>query len=86
LDTAIVLVAARSLSATRAALAAAGSSLVSLADAERHTLTIARTLGQHAAPSTVGAGVAAWLDAVSASIEGIDATDFPVQLGGAVGT
>lgn len=86
LDTALVLVARQTLGATRERLLAAGESLVALAVAERHTLSIARTLGQHAAQSTAGVTVASWLDGVTAAIDALDADSFPVQLGGAVGT
>lgn len=86
LDSALVLVAKRVLDAVRARLIAAGESLARLADAERATVSMARTLGQHAEASTVGAQVATWLDAVTSAIEVVHAVAFPVQLGGAVGT
>lgn len=86
LDTALVLVARRALDRARERLVAAGHSLVGLATAETQTLSIARTLGQHAAQSTVGIAVAGWLDSVTAAIEAVDTVAFPVQLGGAVGT
>ncbi|GGF05213.1 lyase family protein [Mycetocola zhadangensis] len=86
LDTALMLVARRVLSKAREHLLGAGDSLVALANAEKDTLSIARTLGQHAAQSTVGATVAGWLDGVTAAIDAIDADRFAVQLGGAVGT
>ncbi len=86
LDSGLVLVAKRVLDAVRGRLLAGGASLDALADAERSTVSIARTLGQHAEATTVGAHVATWLDGVTSAIEAVDAAPFPVQLGGAVGT
>ena len=86
LDSGLVLVAKRVLDAVRGRLLAAGARLAALADAERSTVSIARTLGQHAEATTVGAHVATWLDGVTSAIEAVDAAPFPVQLGGAVGT
>jgi 3-carboxy-cis,cis-muconate cycloisomerase len=86
LDTALVLMARRALILARDRLDVAGRALVALAEAEQSTLTIARTLGQHAAQSTVGVAAAGWLDGVTSAIEALDTTTFPVQLGGAVGT
>jgi len=86
LDSALVLVARAGLAETRGHLVSTGEALVVLAEGERHTVSIARTLGQHAAPSTVGVTIAGWLDGVSSALEAIDDTVFPVQLGGAVGT
>jgi 3-carboxy-cis,cis-muconate cycloisomerase len=84
-DTALVLVARRALDRVRADLVSCGAGLSALADAERGTVAMARTLTQHATPFTVGARVAGWLDGVSSSIEAIDALVTPVQLGGPVG-
>ena len=86
LDSALVLVARTALAEARGHLATAGAALVALAGQERDTRSIARTLGQHAEPSTIGVTVAGWLDGVSSAIEAVDGTLFPVQLGGAVGT
>ena len=86
LDTALVLMAHRALMLARDRLVLAGQALAALAETEWNTLAIARTLGQHAAQSTVGVAVASWLDGVSSAIAALDATGFPVQLGGAVGT
>ena len=86
LDSGLVLVAKRVVDTVRGRLLAAGASLDGLALAERSTVSIGRTLGQHAEATTVGAHVATWLDAVTSAIEVVDAASFPVQLGGAVGT
>lgn len=86
LDTALVLVARSALAETREHLVSTGEALAALAEGQRDALSIARTLGQHAAPSTVGVMLAGWLDGVSSALGAIDGTVFPVQLGGAVGT
>ena len=86
LDTALVLVAERAFAATRSSLLTAGGALARLAERERGTLSAGRTLSQHAAPTTIGAIVASWLDGVSSAIDGLAGTSLPVQLAGAVGT
>ena len=86
LDTALVLMAGRALTRARDRLVAAGQALVALAESEQTTLAIARTLGQHAAQSTVGVAVAGWLDGVTSALDALAALELPVQLGGAVGT
>ncbi len=62
------------------------SSLIALAAAHRATPMVARTLTQHAAPTTFGAKVAAWLDGVADAAERLAALQTPVQIGGAAGT
>ena len=85
-DTALMLVAQRTLVAARSALAEAGRGLATLAEAERRSPRIARSLARHAEASTLGVLAAGWLDGVSSAIAAIDAAEFPVQFGGAVGT
>ena len=85
-DSALMLVSRDILSGARIQLAGAGSALGALAQRERTTPYLARTLSQEAEPSTLGAAMATWLDAVSSSLAAIDLVEFPVQLGGAVGT
>lgn len=62
------------------------STLSALAATHRATPMVARTLGQHAAPTTFGAKAAGWLNGVVDAYEGLDALETPVQIGGAVGT
>jgi 3-carboxy-cis,cis-muconate cycloisomerase len=62
------------------------STLSALAAAHRATPMVARTLAQHAAPTTFGAKAAGWLDGVVDAVERLDALVTPVQIGGAVGT
>ena len=85
-DTALVLVSQRALAAARASLDRTGRSLSSLADAERRSFRIGRSLARHGEASTLGVLAAGWLDGVASAIEAIDRTAFPVQFGGAVGT
>lgn len=85
-DSALVLVSRESLSRTRDALAVAAAELAARAIRSRATPLLARTLTQQAEPTTLGASLASWLDAVVSALEVIDRLDYPVQLGGAVGT
>lgn len=62
------------------------AALTDLATLHRTTPMVARTLGQHAAPTTFGAKVAVWLNGVVDAFEGLSAVVFPVQIGGAAGT
>jgi 3-carboxy-cis,cis-muconate cycloisomerase len=60
--------------------------LAALAGLHRDTPMVARTLTQHAIPTTFGFRVAAWLTAVLDADEVLDDLDFPDQIGGAAGT
>ncbi|WP_406508004.1 3-carboxy-cis,cis-muconate cycloisomerase [Streptomyces sp. NBC_00212] len=88
LDTALMLVAARTLDLIGVDLAATAATLAPLADRHRATVMAARTLTRHAVPTTFGLKAAGWRSLV------LDAHDrvvrvrstLPVQLGGAAGT
>jgi 3-carboxy-cis,cis-muconate cycloisomerase len=88
LDTALVLQLRDTLSTVLAEVGSQAQALRDLADRYRRTLATARTLTQHAVPTTFGLTAAGWLQAV------IDAADdlvrvrgsLPVQVGGAAGT
>jgi 3-carboxy-cis,cis-muconate cycloisomerase len=67
-------------------LAAQISALSALATAHRATPMVARTLTQHAAPTTFGAKAASWLNGVVDALQQLSALVTPVQIGGAVGT
>ncbi|MFI6053652.1 3-carboxy-cis,cis-muconate cycloisomerase [Streptomyces violascens] len=88
LDTALMLVAARTLDLIGADLAATAASLATLAERHRATVMAARTLTQHAVPTTFGLKAAGWrsliLDAHDRAVRVRAA--LPVQLGGAAGT
>jgi 3-carboxy-cis,cis-muconate cycloisomerase len=88
LDSGAMLLASRALLAVDADLTRVAAALAALADEHRHTPMAARTLTQHAVPTTFGLKAAGWLTLV------LDASDrvrqvrssLPVQLGGAAGT
>lgn len=60
--------------------------LADLARRHRETPMVARTLTQHAVPSTFGLKAAQWLAGVLDAHDDLSALSFPVQLGGAAGT
>jgi 3-carboxy-cis,cis-muconate cycloisomerase len=62
------------------------STLSALAAAHRATPMVARTLTQHAAPTTFGAKAAGWLDGVVDAFERLGGLVTPIQIGGAAGT
>ncbi|MGC5566044.1 lyase family protein [Streptomyces sp. FR-108] len=89
LDTALMLVAARTVDLVLADLDRVSAALARLAETHRDTPTAARTLGQHAVPTTFGLKAAGWLQAVLDAQERLGRicdTGLPVQLGGAAGT
>ncbi|OBA79470.1 3-carboxy-cis,cis-muconate cycloisomerase [Mycobacterium sp. 1164966.3] len=61
------------------------STLSALVSTHRTTPMVARTLSQHAAPTTFGAKAAGWLDGVVDAYRQMNALAIPAQLGGAVG-
>ncbi|MCX4695798.1 lyase family protein [Streptomyces sp. NBC_01408] len=89
LDTALMLVAARTTDLILADLDRTATALAALARRHRDTLTAARTLGQHAVPTTFGLKAAGWLQAVldaEERLRRVREDGLPVQLGGAAGT
>jgi 3-carboxy-cis,cis-muconate cycloisomerase len=60
--------------------------LTGLVEAHRGTLMVARTLTQHAVPTTFGLKAARWLDGVLDAWDDLRALSFPLQAGGAAGT
>ncbi|WP_228484605.1 lyase family protein [Microbacterium cremeum] len=87
-DTALMLVARAASERVIAALAHAEVSLRSLARSRRDDVAAARTLTQHAVPTTVGLRAAGWLRAVTRAKHRLDGVrrELPAQLGGAAGT
>jgi 3-carboxy-cis,cis-muconate cycloisomerase len=89
LDTALMLVAARSLPPLLADLERTAAALARLAAEHRDTPMAGRTLTQHAVPTTFGLKAAGWrslvLDAHDRLAALLDA-GLPAQLGGAAGT
>jgi 3-carboxy-cis,cis-muconate cycloisomerase len=62
------------------------ATLSALARAHRDTPMVARTLTQHAAPTTFGAKAAGWLNGVVDALARLSALATPIQIGGAAGT
>lgn len=86
LDSALMLLAARARGIVLVRLGAAITSLARLADEHRGTVAAARTLTQHAVPTTYGLRFATWLTSLLDARDDVRAVVLPVQLGGAAGT
>lgn len=86
LDTAVMWLLGTATRDLRLALEQQVALLVDLAAAHRDTPVVARTLTQHAVPTTFGLKVATWLTGVLDAYDDLDALVYPVQLGGAAGT
>ncbi|GAA4168767.1 lyase family protein [Gryllotalpicola koreensis] len=87
-DSALALLVARACSAVSVDLGRVIAGLAALAAEHRDTVAVARTLGQHATPTTWGFRIAGWIAAVRAArTELRQACEaLPAQLGGASGT
>ena len=87
-DTAAMVVARAATSRIVAALVHTEVSLRSLARSRRDEVAAARTLTQHAVPTTVGLRAAGWLRGVERARARVDDMQhqLPAQLGGAAGT
>jgi 3-carboxy-cis,cis-muconate cycloisomerase len=86
LDTAIVIGLRDAVADIRVEIARQVRSLVGLAELHRDTPMVARTLTQHAVPTTFAMKVAGWLTGVLDADDELARLTFPVQLGGAAGT
>ncbi len=88
LDTALVLIVADAAAATHEALTSAGQALTALVRQHRATPALGRTLGQAALPTTLGARMAGWLQALAEAHARLqrEAADAPLAFGGAAGT
>jgi len=89
LDSATMLVAREAIPVVYSDLVQVVSLLASLADRYRYTSMVARTLQQHALPTTFGLKAASWLGGVlsaSAPLERMFNGELAVQFGGAGGT
>lgn len=86
LDTGLMLAARAVVDELICQLAEQISTLAALATAHRATPMVARTLTQHAAPTTFGVKAASWLNGVVDAHQRLTALVIPAQLGGAVGT
>ena len=85
-DTAMMIVAQRATEQVRSSLTRAARGLRQLAAAHRDDLAVARTLTQHAVPTTIGLRVATWARALERAATRLGDLAFPAQLGGAGGT
>ncbi|HRI96211.1 MAG TPA: lyase family protein, partial [Nocardioides sp.] len=86
LDTAIMLMAQDAVGQLQSEIRGQAERLAALAMKHRGTVMVARTLTQHAVPTTFGLKVAQWLTGVLDAYDGLAALSFPVQIGGAAGT
>ena len=88
IDSALMLVATRVIDDLLPRLDAACDHLATLAITHRDTLCVARSLGQHALPSTFGLRAANWLEGMSAAAADLRLVraGLPVQWAGAAGT
>ncbi|MBT2492381.1 3-carboxy-cis,cis-muconate cycloisomerase [Streptomyces sp. ISL-96] len=85
-DTAMMLVAARTLPLITADLTRTATALTTLAAVHRDTPMPGRTLTQHAVPTTFGLKAAGWRSLAMDATSRLSALTLPAQLGGAAGT
>jgi 3-carboxy-cis,cis-muconate cycloisomerase len=85
-DTALVMAARAAVGAVGASLLGQARTLRDLVAEHRGTPMVARTLTQHAVPTTFGLKAAGWLTGVLDAHDDLTAIGFPVQVGGAAGT
>jgi 3-carboxy-cis,cis-muconate cycloisomerase len=86
LDTAVMLMAQDAVAQLQFEIRGQAERLAALAVAHRGTVMVARTLTQHAVPTTFGLKVAQWLTGVLDAYDALEGLTFPVQVGGAAGT
>ena len=86
IDTALMLGASKAVNEVRTELLAQVRLLADLVQKHRGTPMVARTLGQHAVPTTFGLKAAGWLTGVLDAYDVVSGLVFPVQVGGAAGT
>jgi 3-carboxy-cis,cis-muconate cycloisomerase len=85
-DTALMLCAHDAVGVVTTALREHVRLLADLVETHRRTPMVARTLTQHAVPTTFGLKAAGWLTGVLDAYDAAAALVFPVQIGGAAGT
>lgn len=86
LDTSLMLGARGAVDTVTRQLSEQISTLSAIAATHRDTPMVARTLTQHAVPTSFGAKVAGWLNGVVDAYRQLRALRYPVQIGGAGGT
>jgi 3-carboxy-cis,cis-muconate cycloisomerase len=86
LDTALMLLASRTVSALLVDVNGTTTALATLAEQHADTLCVGRSLTQHALPYTFGLKAAQWFQGVAAAASRLESLELPVQFGGAGGT
>ena len=86
LDTALMLLANRTVSALLVEVKGTTTALATLAAQHADTLCVGRSLTQHALPYTFGLKAAQWFQGVAAAGSRLASLELPVQFGGAGGT
>lgn len=86
LDSALMLLARRVVSALVAEAKGTTTALAGLAVQHADTLCVGRSLTQHALPYTFGLKAAQWFHGVAAAARRLESLELPVQFGGASGT
>src|ERR1700761_2789342 len=86
MDTGLILATRAVLDELMVQLAEQISALSTLVTTHRGTPMVARTLTQHAVPTTFGVKAATWCNGVVDAYQQLRALTFPVQIGGAGGT
>ncbi|MEV7662542.1 lyase family protein [Paenarthrobacter sp. NPDC089316] len=86
LDSALMLLASRTVSALLVEVEGTTTALATLAEQHADTLCVGRSLTQHALPYTFGLRAAQWFQGVAAAASRLAALELPVQFGGASGT
>lgn len=86
LDSALMLLSHRVVSALLAEVRGTTAALAALAEQHADTLCVGRSLTQHALPFTFGLRAAQWFHGVAAAGRRLESLELPVQFGGAGGT
>ncbi|MGA8546981.1 MAG: lyase family protein [Mycobacterium sp.] len=86
IDTGLMLATRAVVDELKSQLAEQISALSGLAVTHRETRMVARTLTQHAVPTTFGVKAALWCNGVVDAYQQLSALAFPIQIGGAGGT
>ncbi|MCX2750129.1 lyase family protein [Arthrobacter sp. MI7-26] len=86
LDSALMLLARRVVSAVLAEVKGTTTALAALAEQHADTLCVGRSLTQHALPFTFGLKAAQWFHGVAAAARRLESLELPAQFGGAGGT
>ena len=85
-DTALMIVARDAVAAVRSSLGSTLDGLQRVVEDHGDDVVAARTLTQHAVPTTVGARIGGWTAGIDRARQRLDALQLPAQLAGAAGT